>query len=50
MLETMNLKGKFNKSKIDLVLQRYRMDSYELAKIQRNELEGLNADRREVIK
>ena len=46
----MKLKGKYSESKLDILLQRYRQDGYELAKIQRNELKGLNADRLEVIK
>ena len=33
LLDTMNLRGKLQESRLDLILQRYRLDSYELAKI-----------------
>ena len=45
----MKLRGKIHESRLDLIMQRYRQDSYELAKTQRNELADLNADRLEVI-
>ena len=50
LFDSMKLKREsLDDSRLDLLLQRYRQDSYELAKTQREELKELDSDRLEVI-
>ena len=50
LLSTMKLDGKMREDKIDVLLQRYRQNAYKDAKIQRDELYGLNVDQLKMIK
>ena len=50
LLKSMQVEGHISQEKLEILLQRYRTDSYHLAKVQRNELSALNSDRLDVIK
>ena len=49
-MKVMNMKDKIKEDTFEVLLQRYRQDGYEAAKIQRNELASRDADRAEIIK